>query len=172
MSCQCYKTRWKVFSLNIAGVGRSKELDQYIGSGTGPNRSFSCNICYKDFVRRDHVINHLESLHFPNSYNHTCHYCGDAFNTKNKLYKHNFKFHKEACWIRFLLFDWILIYAFFHVACVKYNCILYSYVNNAGIFNVGCRARMCIKVFFRKWFNLFSIILFYFTILFFLFRPC
>ncbi|XP_023339290.1 protein tramtrack, beta isoform isoform X16 [Eurytemora carolleeae] len=78
------------------GVTRSKDLEQYLRSNTDSTRAFGCEICGKDFVRRDHVINHLESVHFPNSYAYPCTFCGSFFNTRNKLYKHTFKFHKES----------------------------------------------------------------------------
>lgn len=80
----------------IAGAARSKELDGYVGSSDVLNRSFACTLCRRDFTRRDHVINHLESVHFPNSYEYNCMFCGMHFNTRNKLYKHTYKLHKEA----------------------------------------------------------------------------
>ena len=84
------------------GEARRCDLEQYIGTSALSNasRAHICIICAKDFVRRDHVINHLESVHFPESYNYTCNLCGVSFNTKNKLYKHNFKLHKENLFLR------------------------------------------------------------------------
>ena len=96
----CFDKLWSfdlmVKYLFITGVTRSKDLEQYLRSNTDSTRAFGCEICGKDFVRRDHVINHLESVHFPNSYAYPCTFCGSFFNTRNKLYKHTFKFHKES----------------------------------------------------------------------------
>lgn len=76
---------------------RKADIAPYIRSTGETGRPYACDICGKEFVRRDHVVNHLEAKHFPNSNAYGCVYCGDMFNTRNKMYKHVFKIHKENC---------------------------------------------------------------------------
>lgn len=54
----------------------------------GQSQTFSCVVCKKCFRRKQICENHVENIHFPNSFVYNCKYCGDSFNVRNKLYKH------------------------------------------------------------------------------------
>ena len=66
-------------------------FDQYmskIGVGT-----FSCNIC--PYVKTKTMVrNHVESIHYPNTFTYTCPICGKAFGTNNSYVCHKKRAHK------------------------------------------------------------------------------
>ncbi|XP_023339288.1 protein tramtrack, beta isoform isoform X14 [Eurytemora carolleeae] len=72
------------------------ELEVYIKfSANSHTRAYLCTLCGREFGQKPHVTNHLESIHFPNSFSYPCKHCGLQFNTKNKLYKHAHSQHKN-----------------------------------------------------------------------------
>merc|ERR1712079_286169 len=66
-------------------------FDQYmskIGVGT-----FSCNIC--PYVKTKTMVrNHVESIHYPNTFTYTCPICGKAYGTNNSYVCHKKRAHK------------------------------------------------------------------------------
>ena len=72
------------------------DLEVYIKySANSHTRAYLCTLCGREFGQKPHVTNHLESIHFPNSFSYPCKHCGLQFNTKNKLYKHAHSQHKN-----------------------------------------------------------------------------
>ena len=53
---------------------------------------FKCMVCGKTSPRRDTVANHVETLHFPGSYQ--CSYCSQEFSSKNNRNVHISRKHK------------------------------------------------------------------------------
>ena len=79
------------FSLNVCYyLGDSRQfLNQHIERlFDGQLQTFLCVLCQKDFRRKQICENHVENIHFPNSFIYNCKYCGETFNVRNKLYKH------------------------------------------------------------------------------------
>ena len=66
-------------------------FDQYmskVGGGT-----FSCNIC--PYVKTKTLVrNHVESIHYPNTFTYTCPICGKAYGTNNSYVCHKKRAHK------------------------------------------------------------------------------
>jgi len=61
------------------------------GVGMG---KFKCSICGKINGRKDHAENHIESIHFPGTFQYNCKYCEMIFTGRNKLYLHVNQMHK------------------------------------------------------------------------------
>ncbi|XP_023339299.1 protein tramtrack, beta isoform isoform X24 [Eurytemora carolleeae] len=74
--------------------GQPIKLEDYFQITTGPPKSFVCDPCGKIFGHKHHVLNHLESVHFPDNFQYKCDTCGNVFNTKNKLHIHKHNYHK------------------------------------------------------------------------------
>ncbi len=71
-------------------------FEDYIRLLYGEARNYGCALCGKEFRLKHHVTNHIESVHFPGTSEYTCSTCTAVFNTRNKLHKHNFKFHRDS----------------------------------------------------------------------------
>ena len=54
---------------------------------------FQCSLCGKISKDRSNVIRHVESIHFPGSYEYECDQCGEKFDTKAKLGNHRSRVH-------------------------------------------------------------------------------
>ena len=59
------------------------------------NSRWKCTICGKESAQKVNLVKHIEAVHFPDSFSHECRYCGQAFNSKNKMYMHVQKTHKN-----------------------------------------------------------------------------
>ena len=59
------------------------------------NSRWQCTICGKESAQKVNLVKHIEAVHFPDSFSHECRYCGLAFNSKNKMYMHVQKSHKN-----------------------------------------------------------------------------
>ena len=83
-----------IFILGEGEVTTILSLDSYIGidpAGSG----YYCTICNKPFAKKGQLRNHLQSIHFPDSFSYACSYCTAVFNTRNKLYIHKHALHKS-----------------------------------------------------------------------------
>ena len=56
---------------------------------------FQCNLCGKISNTRNQAFKHVESIHFPNSYQYDCDQCGEKFGTKNKFLRHCWNVHSS-----------------------------------------------------------------------------
>ena len=77
---------------NISGEFSSpQDFEQHmISDGMG---SFTCKLC--DYTKtRTHVRNHVESIHFPNTFTYNCDICGKEFGTNNAFSVHRKRMHK------------------------------------------------------------------------------
>ncbi|XP_023339301.1 protein tramtrack, beta isoform isoform X26 [Eurytemora carolleeae] len=84
---------------NMTGDGNKGVIgnfEDYIRLLYGEARNYGCALCGKEFRLKHHVTNHIESVHFPGTSEYTCSTCTAVFNTRNKLHKHNFKFHRDS----------------------------------------------------------------------------
>ena len=57
---------------------------------------FLCKVCGKISDRKSNLINHIESLHFPGCYIHSCKVCMKKFNTRQSLHWHTKANHRET----------------------------------------------------------------------------
>ncbi len=86
----------------LAGKNQQPLLETYIERvDQGGRPHYRCSICGKEFGQKPHCQNHVENLHFPDSFEYRCKFCLDAsFNTRNKYYKHMSMFHKYDRWMQ------------------------------------------------------------------------
>ena len=82
-------------NLDGAGVAGRKALEDYIEWLPNAENGFRCTLCSKTFSRKGHAVNHLENIHFPQAFEYSCKHCGSVFSSKNTLYKHVHKEHKN-----------------------------------------------------------------------------
>jgi len=82
------------------GADGNKEIsgpaDFYAYVREGPsNGCYQCTLCLKSFAQKHPARNHVESIHFPNTFVHNCSYCGKMFPALNNLRVHISRQHKE-----------------------------------------------------------------------------
>ena len=56
-------------------------------------KGYYCTICSKSRPKRTEVRNHVESIHFPDSFCYQCNTCVKDFRSKNALKVHNATVH-------------------------------------------------------------------------------
>ena len=84
-----------LFHFSLKGPGLDA-FNDYVSrvEAEGPS-AWLCTICSSFRHRSKHnVQNHIEAVHFPNSFEYNCRVCGKVFNTRNKYYKHMSMYHK------------------------------------------------------------------------------
>ena len=57
---------------------------------------FKCEICGKMGSRKAHVLNHVESTHFPYTFDYSCDICKKKMKTKKSLENHVYHNHKDG----------------------------------------------------------------------------
>ena len=71
----------------------SREVNtNQLGHGT---TVFRCTLCGKTNSQKNNMLNHLEGIHFPDSFVYSCQFCAKTMKTKNALYLHVNTFHKH-----------------------------------------------------------------------------
>ena len=71
-------------------------MNNYIVKETlGGRNIFKCTVCAKTNSLKANIVNHVESVHFPNVFIYTCKYCGKEYNAKNSLNVHISTIHRE-----------------------------------------------------------------------------
>jgi len=71
-------------------------LHEYIKKEVIDGRPVSvCTMCGKSNNQKQNLMNHVESVHFPNMFTYTCKYCGKIYNAKNSLYVHMSTSHRD-----------------------------------------------------------------------------
>ena len=55
---------------------------------------YKCGICGKINGQKIHTQNHIESIHFPGTFEYNCKHCEMTFTGRNKLYIHVNQMHK------------------------------------------------------------------------------
>ena len=78
------------FFLGVFHQEASREiLNQYISKQTENGKIvFKCTMCDKTNNRKHHLLNHVESVHFPNLFHYSCYYCEKEYKTRQKLDDH------------------------------------------------------------------------------------
>ena len=96
---------WKLFCQKIVSPLMFLEITSDLISGDSRDvlheyirkceNKFMCFLCEFSSTNRVHVLNHVESVHFPGSYKYQCDYCPKVLNTKNAKNVHMSRFHKN-----------------------------------------------------------------------------
>ena len=113
---------WKLFCPKIVSPLMFLEITSDLISGDSRDvlheyirkceNKFMCFLCEFSSTNRVHVLNHVESVHFPGSYKYQCDYCPKVLNTKNAKNVHMSRFHKK----------WDILLAFSSVFRRKQKC--------------------------------------------------
>ena len=73
-----------------------EDLMQYVGKQQGTVKSSYCTICNKfSHQAGQNVRNHVESIHYPNTFVYNCPHCDRIVNTRKALQVHVSKEHKR-----------------------------------------------------------------------------
>ena len=79
--------------VSAATISRPEDLYNFLTKlDTG---GFTCLLCAKFCANRRDGKNHLEAIHFPDSFSYTCRFCYKQHNSKNTLDVHISRHHKE-----------------------------------------------------------------------------
>ena len=71
-------------------------LNDYIVKECREGRTiFKCTLCSNANSKKQTMVNHVESVHFPGTFLYTCKYCGKEYNAKNSLNVHVSTSHRE-----------------------------------------------------------------------------
>jgi len=73
---------------------RNKALEAYVTKDVVDN-AFKCNICGLKATRAAKVKDHLEAVHFPNTYRYECEYCSSVFYSRNAHRVHLSAKHRD-----------------------------------------------------------------------------
>jgi len=76
------------------GSSSTQMFQDYI-SKSDHTSCWQCTICGKESAQKVNLVKHVENVHFPDSFSYDCKYCSQSFNTKNKLYVHIARTHKN-----------------------------------------------------------------------------
>jgi len=82
----------------LHGKGENRNtLNQYIKRDVSESGQtvYVCSMCGQKNSQRVNVLNHVESVHFPNSFVYTCQYCETQFYSKNARNVHVSRNHKN-----------------------------------------------------------------------------
>ena len=79
------------------GEGVEQDLHAYSTKITeGENiGKFQCHMCGKISRGKSEAWRHVESIHFPGSYEHECDQCGEKFETNTKWRHHRTRVHSS-----------------------------------------------------------------------------
>ena len=74
-------------------ITSKEQLYNFIEFSTANPNGYSCTLCGMRGERKWHLWLHVESIHYPGIFEHTCNHCSDTFNTMGKLKGHMQKKH-------------------------------------------------------------------------------
>ena len=91
------RNAWQsVDSFTFTGSNDRRILTNYIIREEGENALFKCTICGHVNALKTNVLNHVESIHFPNTFQYSCDICGKTTKSKQSLYKHVSVNHRQG----------------------------------------------------------------------------
>ena len=76
-------------------IQRPEDLNQFVNKLSDGSGLFICTICQKTLGYRHLARNHVESIHFPDSFIYECDYCGKELNSKKAKINHVYNVHKN-----------------------------------------------------------------------------
>ena len=73
------------------------DLLQFVKESFDGGKRFACSLCNK-FAHngKANVRNHVESVHFPNTFQYPCDQCDNFFPSKNNVQLHRSRMHKGS----------------------------------------------------------------------------
>jgi len=79
-----------------AGNNDRRILNNYIIREETESSLFKCTICGHVNALKTNVLNHVESIHFPDTFQYSCEICGKTTKSKQSLYKHVSVNHRQG----------------------------------------------------------------------------
>ena len=80
----------------LPGNNDRRILTNYIIREETENSLFKCTICGHVNALKTNVLNHVESIHFPDTFQYSCEICGKTTKSKQSLYKHVSVNHRQG----------------------------------------------------------------------------
>ena len=80
------------------GGGVEQDLHEYSRRITEEGENFGkfqCNLCGMISLKRSGSFEHVESIHFPGTYEYPCDQCDEKFDTNNKWRTHRSRVHSS-----------------------------------------------------------------------------
>ena len=77
---------------SISGSNDRNSLVKYI---LQDSVGFQCSLCGKTNNQKNNIMNHVESIHFPDTFIYQCHLCDKVVKTKSALNLHNSRNHSK-----------------------------------------------------------------------------
>ena len=106
-------------------------FDDYIIRTPGSNFHFQCSLCSKQSTTKFNLKKHIENIHFPGVYQHSCKVCGETLPTANKLNHHMTRNHPNVSQQNYKSWGYqIILYvdkSFWKIFCQK---VFYGYVHS------------------------------------------
>ena len=99
-------------SCSSGGITKPEDFEKYLMSnGAG---GYTCSLCSYTKTRTL-VRNHVESIHFPNTFTYKCDLCGKTFGTNNAFLMHKKRFHSKSD------FAILSVCIHIHIVCFLYD---------------------------------------------------
>ena len=73
-----------------------KYISKTVNPDGRPDEIFKCDICGKTSTRKDNLLNHVENIHFPGTFDYKCHICTLPMATRTALNNHIQRNHKDG----------------------------------------------------------------------------
>jgi len=71
------------------------DLLQFVMDSIAANKRYQCSLCNYEHNVKANVRNHVESVHFPNTFQYPCDQCDQLFPSKNNVQLHRSRIHKQ-----------------------------------------------------------------------------
>ncbi|XP_023339304.1 protein abrupt isoform X29 [Eurytemora carolleeae] len=81
---------------NMTGDGNKGEVYNYNMYIRRDGASHTCTLCGKTSSDKSNLRKHVEDKHFPGSQQYICKYCNTSYSTKNSMYSHISRFHRNS----------------------------------------------------------------------------
>ena len=92
----CHKNTTSIspkFKNCLGTIHSPEDFEQYIIRNNGQGR-IGCQLCQHTVLNFTDMRNHVESIHFPNTFSYKCPFCDQAFGTNKAFKVHKQRSHK------------------------------------------------------------------------------
>ena len=90
-----YSVKAVVFQKGIEYIASATELRRLEKEVLEEGSLFKCTLCGKTGAQKNNVVNHVENIHFPGTFQYICPVCHRPMITKKALDNHIHRNHKE-----------------------------------------------------------------------------
>ena len=91
------KSAIKTLSSLLGPFQDPSDLLQFVVESFDGPKKYHCGLCNKfGHNGKAHVRNHIEAVHYPNTFLYSCDQCGQSFPSKNNAQLHKSRVHKRG----------------------------------------------------------------------------